>query len=381
MSILVDSYAFSNRSGVISSPGSEIGQTFTGDGKVLEKAKLSLIRNGATGNAYVRIYAHTGTFGSTGIPTGSVLAESDPVDITSFTNLLQSTVTFNFSGANQITLGNGTHYCLSLYYAGSNLSIGYDGSSPTHAGNNYVGVTADNTKDLVFEVYNTSSPDVSVSLSEKNVSFSLPAINAFTSFNHLANTQSAVFSLQSISVLAGITPVVNTLIIGLSQPSLSLITNHILLQNTQDLVSSQPSLTVLEGSGVTVSTAPPSLVVSLPTLSITGDSNVSLEKQNFGAYLVSLLVATTRIKDPNVWETIGQVATNWKLPEVISTLWNGVTGLETAWNHDQINEQTSVIYDNLFAYDVDFLTYDGYYITTNTDWQATANTETAWKEL
>lgn len=63
------------------------------------------------------------------------------------------------------------------------------------------------------------------------------------------------------------------------------------------------------------------------------------------------------------------------------TTWTDQNTIDTSWNPgDGINENTRVVYDNIFAYDVDFLTYDGYYVEGNTDWAAGSPIETAWKE-
>lgn len=64
------------------------------------------------------------------------------------------------------------------------------------------------------------------------------------------------------------------------------------------------------------------------------------------------------------------------------TTWTPSSTTSTSWNQgDGINESTSLIYDHGFAYDVDYLTYDGYYVEGNTDWLASSQVETAWKEL
>ncbi len=91
-----------------------------------------------TGNIYAYIYAHTGTFGSTGIPTGSYLAISDAKDASTITtgyNFYEWT----FSGSNQITLSANTPYCVVVSYTGGDannyFAITVDTISPTHQGN------------------------------------------------------------------------------------------------------------------------------------------------------------------------------------------------------------------------------------------------------
>jgi len=94
-----------------------------------------------TGSAYAKIYAHSGTYGTSSVPTGAALATSDAFDISTLTTTF-SLVSFTFSGANQITLSTNTHYVVvfgevvSGTLDGSNeVQVGVDGSSPTHGGN------------------------------------------------------------------------------------------------------------------------------------------------------------------------------------------------------------------------------------------------------
>ena len=70
MANLVDSY-----SGITSSQGVGTtsidgnGQSFTGDGNYLSSVSFYLQRVGSpTGTATIKVYAHSGTYGSTGIP-------------------------------------------------------------------------------------------------------------------------------------------------------------------------------------------------------------------------------------------------------------------------------------------------------------------------
>ncbi len=107
-----------------------------------------------------KIYATTGTFGASAVPTGSALATSDPVNV----NVLTTTyalITFTFS--TPYTLSANTKYAIVLEASdvtgtGSNyVTAGMDNSSPTHAGNRFTmtgGVyTADSTRDMCYYVY------------------------------------------------------------------------------------------------------------------------------------------------------------------------------------------------------------------------------------
>ncbi len=97
---IVDSYSESNHSNVYASLYNgfftKFGQSFTGDGKILDSCKFYLKKVGSpTGMAVATIYAHTGTFGNGGKPTGSPLATSDNFDVSTLT-VSNQLITFNF---------------------------------------------------------------------------------------------------------------------------------------------------------------------------------------------------------------------------------------------------------------------------------------------
>jgi hypothetical protein len=85
------------------------------------------------GEMRVRIYAHTGTFGSTGKPTGSALASSDAVDPNDVDTSYEL-FTFTFTGANRILLSPNTAYCVALEGV-----AGFDGSHRIYMGGQSVG--------------------------------------------------------------------------------------------------------------------------------------------------------------------------------------------------------------------------------------------------
>ncbi len=93
------------------------GQTF----EVVNTSKLKNITldfktNGTpSGSFTVKIYALTGTYGSSAVPTGSVLATSDTVNVSSLSGTYGS-YTINFSGANQITMTAGQRYAFAIDY-------------------------------------------------------------------------------------------------------------------------------------------------------------------------------------------------------------------------------------------------------------------------
>lgn len=166
MPTLIDSYSESNQDNTqpVSAYHNEWrGQSFTNSSAMtLDSAKFYLKKSGSpTGSGYVKIYAHTGTYGGLGKPTGAALATSGAFDVSTLTTSYQL-ITFNFSGAERITLSASTYYCVVFYYAGGGetdfVQLGDDGSSPSHSGSeNYstdgTNWTGNNENDACFYVY------------------------------------------------------------------------------------------------------------------------------------------------------------------------------------------------------------------------------------
>ena len=140
---LIDSYSESYNDGNTAEvyDTRRYGQTFqNGSAITLDSCKLS-VRNYATttGNCRVKVYAHTGTFGTSGVPTGAVLATSDDLDASTFSTS-KVLITFSFTSANRITLSADTPYVIVIemptaadYQHG--ISIGEDRTSPVASGN------------------------------------------------------------------------------------------------------------------------------------------------------------------------------------------------------------------------------------------------------
>lgn len=141
------------------------GQSFTASANgVSLKCKFYLAKGGATGlptgNAYAKLYSHSGTYGTSSVPN-VLLATSDALDVSTLTGSYQL-ITFNFTGDNQCSLILGTYYCITFEFSGGDANnvvrVGYDSSSPTHSGNlvrrTVAGVWgALSTYDTVFYVY------------------------------------------------------------------------------------------------------------------------------------------------------------------------------------------------------------------------------------
>jgi hypothetical protein len=126
------------------------------------RVRLWLKKTGSpTGNATVKIYAHSGTLGTSSVPTGAALATSNAFDVSTLTTSYQW-IDFYFPESDWYNFAAATNYVLSLEYSGGDASnyvqAGYDASAPGHAGNKATATsgptwTAQSGHDLVFEVH------------------------------------------------------------------------------------------------------------------------------------------------------------------------------------------------------------------------------------
>lgn len=138
---IVDSYSesnYANGSEYVFNTDNWRGITFAGNGRILNGVRFYLKRSGTDiGTVVVKIYAHTGTYGTNGKPTGEALATSDIFDASTISTSM-ALRSFVFSGANKITLVDGTKYCAVLQtvtWGGQTLLFGIDITSPSHGGN------------------------------------------------------------------------------------------------------------------------------------------------------------------------------------------------------------------------------------------------------
>lgn len=168
---VVDSYSETNRSNdlTIGTSITRYAQSFTPtQSGNLTKAQFYLeqVLSPPSGNITVKLYTHTGTYGTSSKP-GTLLATSDTVNITSLPTSF-ALIDFNFSGGQQFSLVTGTHYEISVEYSAADdyLDVGTDTSTPTHSGNSAFfdtgAWTADASTDLIFYVY-VDCANVSVS--------------------------------------------------------------------------------------------------------------------------------------------------------------------------------------------------------------------------
>lgn len=161
---------------VVYGANGQVAQTFAGDGYTSKKVMAYLSKTGSpTGSVYAKIYAHTGSFGTTGTPTGSALATSDAFDISTLSTSAFTQVVFNF--ASPYTLSAGSNWCVVIEYtsgsAGTQLNVGTDAFNSGHAGNFASKMTgswvADATRDMIH-IVREASEDIEISASGSNVS-------------------------------------------------------------------------------------------------------------------------------------------------------------------------------------------------------------------
>jgi hypothetical protein len=103
----------------------------------LTRAYFQLQKVGSpSGNVTAKLYAHSGTFGTSSIPTGAALATSDNVSLASIT-ASYATVEFSFSTPYEMVAS--TEYAIAVEYTGGDgsnyLQVRGLASSGTHAGN------------------------------------------------------------------------------------------------------------------------------------------------------------------------------------------------------------------------------------------------------
>jgi hypothetical protein len=138
--VLIDSYSESNYNLSLNTYSyEEEGQSFTARGGVLKAVKFYLCKNSelSSGNLVAKIYAHSGTFGSSSVGTGEPLATSDIVDATTLPTFSSfALTTFNFSGNDKITLIDGEKYVVVVENIDADAYIMVGGDiSGSHDGN------------------------------------------------------------------------------------------------------------------------------------------------------------------------------------------------------------------------------------------------------
>lgn len=89
------------------------GQSFTGDGKYLTKITVDLLKTGSpTGTIACKVYAHSGTYGTSSVPTGTAIATSSTT--VNATSLTTSAVSYDFIFDGTVQLVNTTYYVFTI---------------------------------------------------------------------------------------------------------------------------------------------------------------------------------------------------------------------------------------------------------------------------
>ena len=144
------------------------GQSFKPSANyILDSALVKLKKGtGATGNVNMKIYAHTGTYGTGGTGNGSALASSNTIDMSTVSESAGTWYKFTFTGSDAITLTSGTTYVIAVTYAGTTPSSVYrNTTSSSHAGNASGIVTStwiSTVADMGHYVYGHSASTTSV---------------------------------------------------------------------------------------------------------------------------------------------------------------------------------------------------------------------------
>lgn len=140
----IDSYAEANADQfnyISSAENLAIGQSFRSSGDKLTRVTFYGKAVGTlSGNTFAQLYAHSGTFGTTGFPSGSVLATSDAINSATLSSV-SSPVTFTFTGDQQYVMTSGSAYVIAWSYTGgsaaADIGVEVDISAPTAAGRGY----------------------------------------------------------------------------------------------------------------------------------------------------------------------------------------------------------------------------------------------------
>lgn len=139
------------------------GQSFQVDSNAnLTSLVITMKTNGTPSGSFVfKIYAHSGTYGSTSVPTGTALATSDTVLVSSLT-ATYTQYTINFSGANQIAMTTGQQYVWTCEYNTTAFpnSIYLQGKTPSFYSGNACYFSGSwvalGSNDTIFELQGTT---------------------------------------------------------------------------------------------------------------------------------------------------------------------------------------------------------------------------------
>lgn len=132
---------------------------------ILDSAKFYMLKsNSPTGAMNAKLYAHTGTYGTSSVGTGTALATSDTVDASTLTTS-NTLITFTFSGANRVKLSANTYYIIAVEFNGGDATntatVAVNTSNAgfgNRASKTSLNVWTARTDDLIFYVYGDFPP-------------------------------------------------------------------------------------------------------------------------------------------------------------------------------------------------------------------------------
>ena len=323
---LLSSYPESNYETYSNTQGYSRGQTFTSPATAynLKRCTFWIRRssNTITGTPYLRakLYAHSGTFGSSGVPTGSALATSSNVLQSGLSSEELGWVEFAFS--TPYTLSSSTNYCIAVEVDSDDtggLYVGYDNDSPMHSGNYFDntggGWSYSTSRDIIFRVIGEQAA--------QNASVTAPA--GTVAFESAAPVVAAGSNV-SVSVLSGAAAFESTvpLVAAVRNVSISALPGADAFESAAPLVAATKnvSASVLSGAAAFESVAP--LVtavrnVSVPVLSgaaafesvaplVTAVRNVSVSVLSGAAAFESVAPLVTAVRNVSVSALSGAVS-------------------------------------------------------------------------
>ncbi len=133
-----------------------VGQAFAASTESMSGVAFCLWKAGSpTGTAVAKLYACSGTPGSTGVPTGAALATSYQFDVSQL-NVYSTWYPFNFITPYSGSAGN---YCVTIEYSGGSGSnyIYVNDNTASHSGNEFYNNSGSNvansSRDLCFKLY------------------------------------------------------------------------------------------------------------------------------------------------------------------------------------------------------------------------------------
>ena len=156
-------HSTSGGGGPLDADTSALSQSFTGDGGEIDSVSAFIYKNGSpTGNIVAKLYEHSGTYGTSSVPTGAALATSGVIDVSTLTTDPTGSPPEKFSFSTPYQTVAGTKYCLVLEYPDGTADdrVRWMGAASSHDGNeaSYTSSTwtANSTFDSGFYVFNES---------------------------------------------------------------------------------------------------------------------------------------------------------------------------------------------------------------------------------